>query len=133
MLTKYFHACVRTEDGRSIASRGGCTTAYVVNDDNLVVGYAQAKCGPHDNFSKQQGRAKAGGRLKSPRYFKDILMPEDHPLNYYDVPNFLNRIKNKSLRSVIMFECLPELPMIITIIFIAALFFFMGFIVGRFT
>lgn len=81
MLTKYFHT--RTKDAEGvIQSRGGCTTAYVVNDDNFVVGYAQAKCGPHDNFSKQQGRAKAGGRLKSPRYFKDVLMPEDQFINY---------------------------------------------------
>jgi len=82
MLTKYFHTRIRNPQTEQILSRGGCTTAYVVNDDNFVVGYAQAKCGPHDNFSKQQGRAKAGGRLKSPRYFKDVLMPEDQFINF---------------------------------------------------
>lgn len=75
MMTKYFHKRNKNEAGQ-ILSRGGCTTAYILDDSKIVVGYAQAHCHKHDNFNKQQGRIKAEGRLKSPRYFHQVAMPE---------------------------------------------------------
>jgi hypothetical protein len=75
MYTKYFHKRHKDEANR-ILSRGGVTTAYILDDNNVVVGYAQAMCHKHDNFSKQQGRVKAEGRLKSQRYFHQVTMPE---------------------------------------------------------
>ena len=47
-------------------SRGGATVAYIERGDGFE--YAVARCNQQDNFNKCYGRAKAAGRLASPRY-----------------------------------------------------------------
>ena len=72
MKIKFFHRRNHTLDGNTTV-KGGTTTAYVVDENNLVIGYAQAQCHEKDNFCKHTGRVKAEGRLKSPRYYNDTM------------------------------------------------------------
>lgn len=47
------------------SSRGGCTVAYTVNDDDTSVHYAKSVCHVSDNYNKKLGRIKATGKLLS--------------------------------------------------------------------
>lgn len=55
-----------------ISPNGGKTIAYVVDEDHNVHGYAYARCHERDNYNKRQGRVKAEGRLRSPRYYTEL-------------------------------------------------------------
>jgi hypothetical protein len=63
----------------TVSCRGGATVAYKrVEGGDFIV--AKALCHTRDNFNRHTGRAKAGGRLKSPRYaasFKDFPSEDD--------------------------------------------------------
>lgn len=48
------------------------TFAVEVDENDVVLAYAKATCGPEDQFCKRVGRVKSEGRLKSPRYRIDI-------------------------------------------------------------
>ena len=84
MSTKFIHLRHQTKDtirdGAVILNEinpcGGMTIAYQVNDGGSVIGFAPAKCHSKDNYNKQQGRAKATGRLKSEKYFVPINIDE---------------------------------------------------------
>jgi hypothetical protein len=62
---KYVHYRERDIHGR-LESRGGATVAFIEKADGID--YAVARCSYHDNFNKAYGRAKAAGRLASPRH-----------------------------------------------------------------
>lgn len=70
----YKHSRFYEADGTLLA-RGGVTYAYIMDDENMVYAYATASCGPRDNYNKQYGRMKAGGRLSSPRYVMHLDEP----------------------------------------------------------
>ncbi len=57
------------------SSRGGKTVALELNDKREVVAVAIAHCHEKDNFCRAIGRAKAGGRLNSPRYRTELDAP----------------------------------------------------------
>lgn len=65
MTTKFLHYRHVGEDG-VVNSRGGITVAYVAAEEGATS--AIAKCGPRDNYNRKYGRAKAEGRLNSPRF-----------------------------------------------------------------
>ena len=75
-MIPFAHIRYKTKDG-NIAPHGGITYAYELDDNNKVIGYAKAKCHERDMFCKQQGRVKALGRMKSPRYFKEVNMDKN--------------------------------------------------------
>jgi hypothetical protein len=50
----------------NLESRGGATVAFIEKPDGIE--YAVARCSYRDNFNKAYGRAKAAGRLASPRH-----------------------------------------------------------------
>ena len=62
---KYIHYRDRDSSG-AIESHGGATVAFI--DGVHGVEYAVARCNYSDNFNKAYGRAKAAGRLASPKY-----------------------------------------------------------------
>ncbi len=62
------------ERGVDVAAKGGVTIAYELND-RKVVKYATARCSDKDHYCKATGRAKAGGRLNSPRFFIELESP----------------------------------------------------------
>lgn len=60
-----------------ISSRGGITIAYeLVSEENgeLIYAFALARCHENDNYDRRAGRAKAGGRLNSPRYRRTVTV-----------------------------------------------------------
>lgn len=63
---KFLHYRYSDADG-NVFARGGLTIAYREIPGGKIQ-HASAKCHLNDNFVKQAGRAKAGGRLQSPRY-----------------------------------------------------------------
>ena len=69
-MPKFAHIRLNNPDG-SIACRGGITVAYTEDPrpDNGYL-YALAFCHEHDNYNKKIGRAKAGGRMKSPAHMQ---------------------------------------------------------------
>lgn len=74
MKVKFFHLRNLDENER-IEVKGGTTVAYQLNDQYQVVGFATAQCHRKDTYCKRTGRAKAGGRLKSNRYYKALNPP----------------------------------------------------------
>lgn len=48
------------------------TYAVEVDDNDTVVAFATAKCGPEDAFCRRTGRIKATGRLNSKKYRNDV-------------------------------------------------------------
>lgn len=63
---KFLHYRHYNEEDGSILPKGGRTVAYVVMDDGTLR-WASAKCAKEDRYNKKYGRAKAAGRLLSPR------------------------------------------------------------------
>lgn len=63
---KYLH--FRRIERGVVQARGGATVAYRTYGGSNVVEFAIAHCHEKDNFVKQQGRAKAGGRIRSERH-----------------------------------------------------------------
>lgn len=75
-MIKFLHIRPMSETGSPL-TKGGKTIAYVLDEQqDRVYGYAEAKCHEKDNFNKHQGRAKAAGRLRSPRYYKEVNLSE---------------------------------------------------------
>ena len=68
------------DENNKVLNSGGFTLAF--KEDNGVFKYAMAMCGPNDNFNKAYGRAKAGGRLNSPRYCAEFAGTRDEFLDY---------------------------------------------------
>lgn len=66
--TKFLHFRYVDASG-NIHARGGLTFAYREVEPGIIE-HAHARCHPVDNFSKATARAKAGGRLLSPRFAK---------------------------------------------------------------
>lgn len=75
---KYIHYRNRNLDGK-IESRGGATVAFIEKPDGID--YAVAICSEHDNFNRAYGRAKAAGRLASPRHRRFFAAVDE----FYDV------------------------------------------------
>jgi len=71
MKTKFMHLRRFDKKGNLLA-KGGKTIAYLVDEQDRVLGMATAQCHENDVYSKQQGRAKAEGRLKSQKYYEDV-------------------------------------------------------------
>lgn len=69
MNVKFYHIRNKAEP------RGGLTVAMELDANELVIGYAVAKCHERDNFVKRLGRVKAAGRLKSPQHRVDFSVP----------------------------------------------------------
>lgn len=55
----------------NVLSKGGTTVAYI-NMGNGVYQFAVAKCHHDDIYNKKQGRAKAGGKLRSPKHVQIV-------------------------------------------------------------
>lgn len=66
-MPKFAHIRLRNSDG-SIACKGGITIAFEDLGDPDFFSYALAFCHEQDNYNKKIGRAKAAGRLLSPRW-----------------------------------------------------------------
>lgn len=64
---KTFFIHLRNKVGAQVSNVGGKTVAYRETADGGIE-FALAKCSPNDNFNRAQGRAKAAGRLNSPRF-----------------------------------------------------------------
>ncbi len=67
--------------------KGGVTIAAEIDDQDNVIAYAVAKCGPHDNFNRRTGRVKATGRLNSQNYRTELNEPinrKEFINNFYD-------------------------------------------------
>lgn len=82
-----------------IESRGGMTVAVNLEGRNIT--YAIAQCSTKDNFCREQGRIKAGGRLKS-QLATTLPLPdgfdEKSPMLVNAVKSYLHdqpEIKNK--------------------------------------
>ncbi len=58
-------------------SNGGTTVAMELDANGCVIAYAESHCHSNDNFCKHIGRAKAGGRLNSPRFRQEFLNPRN--------------------------------------------------------
>jgi len=70
MTTRFFHLRnIDWDNNGNLDSRGGRTFAFREVEMNSII-YAVARCNPKDNYNKRLGRAKAEGRLDSPRYCK---------------------------------------------------------------
>lgn len=54
-----------------VLAKGGTTVAYI-NMGNGIYQFAVAKCHPNDVYNKKQGRAKAGGKLRSPKHVQIV-------------------------------------------------------------
>lgn len=59
----------------TVSCHGGATVAYQVADDNTIT-YAVAQCNMNDHFNKAIGRAKAGGRLNSNAFRRQVKETE---------------------------------------------------------
>lgn len=59
---QYMH--FRRVNGGTIDSRGGATVAYRIGKDGMIDKYAVAYCSPNDNYSREQGRNIAAGRMQ---------------------------------------------------------------------
>ncbi len=63
---KFCH--VRNFDAEgNVSPKGGTTIAYI-NAGHGIYRFAVAKCAPEDTYNKKYGRAKAGGKLQSPKH-----------------------------------------------------------------
>lgn len=90
MEPKFIH--LRNKDiFGNITPTGGTTIAYIYDQDYIF--FAVAYCNPTDQFKKQLGRAKAMGRLKSPRYLYKINRNETTQTK---IPNIIITELNKS-------------------------------------
>lgn len=69
-MVKYIHLRHMGSNGKP-ATRGGVTVAYVEHEAGHIR-YAIARCNDTDNYSRAYGRAKAGGRLESPRLYRSL-------------------------------------------------------------
>ncbi len=66
-MSKVYFMHIRNVDARGeINNFGGATIAY--REIEGGVEFAEAWCSNRDNFNKAYGRAKAQGRLNSPKY-----------------------------------------------------------------
>lgn len=66
-MSKVYFMHIRNVDARGVISNfGGATIAYREIDGGVEL--AEAWCSNRDNFNKAYGRAKAQGRLNSPKY-----------------------------------------------------------------
>lgn len=66
-MSKVYFMHIRNVDARGeINNFGGATIAY--REIEGGVEFAEAWCSYRDNFNKAYGRAKAQGRLNSPKY-----------------------------------------------------------------
>ena len=66
-MSKVYFMHIRNVDARGeISNFGGATIAYREIDGGFE--FAEAWCSDRDNFNKAYGRAKAQGRLNSPKY-----------------------------------------------------------------
>jgi hypothetical protein len=78
----------------AILAHGGATIAFEVVPGEDVgdkdVFFSWAECHYRDNFCRRVGRAKAGGKLNSPRYARHTRIPEGQDIRealireYYD-------------------------------------------------
>lgn len=59
----FFHH-TREYVGEELSPKGGCTVAYMEDEDGDTLEIAQALCNPRDHFNKAIGRAVSFGRLK---------------------------------------------------------------------
>lgn len=67
MKLHYAHKRYIDPELGTVSAKGGMTACWTEAVDNQIL-YATARCHKKDQFSKQQGRVKAAGRLNSEKY-----------------------------------------------------------------
>ena len=67
MKLHYAHKRYIDPEFGTVSAKGGMTACWTQAVDNQIL-YATARCHKKDQFSKQQGRVKAAGRLNSEKY-----------------------------------------------------------------
>ena len=80
-MTMFHHKRIRDAAGNKL-NRGGMTVAF--NDYGGDIEYAIAQCHEKDNFSREQGRVKAAGRLHSSRYRRTFNGTKEDFLRYIE-------------------------------------------------
>ena len=77
MSVKYIHVRDFDSNDRPKAC-GGTTVAYDL--DGNTVKYSFCRCHERDHYNKEVGRAKSGGRLRSPRLVHSFSLEGNDPI-----------------------------------------------------
>ena len=83
MKLHYAHKRYIDPELGTVSAKGGMTACWTQAVDNQIL-YATARCHKKDQFSKQQGRVKAAGRLNSPRYIRTFNGTRDQLIQHFE-------------------------------------------------